>query len=259
MSKKKSIYCLIVLIAILLTSCASKKDILYLQDIESYVPELDSTYNNIKIKKSDLLSITVSSTDQISSVPFNLPVIANSSGISTTVNSRQQIQTYLVDESGNIDFPVLGKFYVLNKSKLELIDELKEKLKVYIKEPIVTLRITNFRISVIGEVNRPGFYSVANERVTIFQAISLAGDLTLYGKRNDILVIREQSNGKKTYNKFDFTSKDILLSPFYYLHQNDVVIVSPNKAQIQSSAFNRNTSIWVSIAGVVLSVISILY
>ena len=106
----------------------------------------------------------------------------------------------MVNENGNIDFPVLGKLKVLNKTKLEVTEDLKQKLIKYIKEPIITLRITNFSISVLGEVNRPGLYPITNERVTILQALSLAGDLTIYGKRNDILVIRETENGKKTYN-----------------------------------------------------------
>lgn len=248
---------LLIFTAFTIVSCASKKDILYLQDIESYNILEDSTFNDIRVQKNDLLAITVSSTDQKSAVPFNLPVVASSSGISTTVNTRQELQTYLVGEDGYVDFPVLGRISVLNKTKGQVVNELKRNLIKYIKEPIITLRITNFSISVLGEVNRPGSYRISNERVTIFEALSLAGDMTVYGKRKDVLVIRDKE-GKKTYKKLDFTSKNILLSPYYYLQQNDVVLVSPNKAQVQSSAFNRNSSIFVSIAGVILSVISII-
>lgn len=256
---KHYIYSFLLLITttLIISSCASKKNILYLQDIEAYQELDDSTFNDIRIQKSDLLAITVSSTDQKSAGPFNLPVVASSSGLSTTVNSRQELQTYLVGEDGYIDFPILGRISVINKAKEQVVSELKQQLLKYIKEPIITLRITNFSISVLGEVNKPGSYSINNERVTIFQALSLAGDMTVYGKRKDVLVIREK-DGKKTYTKLDFTSKDILLSPYYYLQQNDVILVSPNKAQIQSSAFNRNTSIFVSIAGVIISVITIL-
>lgn len=244
------------IVIIFLSSCASKKDILYLQDIEAYKQVEDSTFNDIRIKKNDLLAITVSSTDQKSALPFNLPVVASSSGLSTTINTRQELQTYLVGEDGSIEFPVLGKVLVLNKTKEQVVFELKKELYKYIKEPIVTLRITNFSISVLGEVSKPGSYMINNERVTIFEALSLAGDMTVYGKRKEVLVIRGE-RGKKTYAKLDFTSKDILLSPYYYLQQNDVVFVSPNNAQVQSSAFNRNTSVFVSLAGIILSVISI--
>ena len=253
----KTYFTYLTIVVVLFSSCASKKDILYLQDIEKYEASNDSTFNDIRIQKNDLLSIIVSSTDQQSSLPFNLPVVSSSSGGNLTVTSNQRIQTYLVSENGFIDFPVLGSIEVLGKTKEEIISFLKEELLKYIKDPIVTLRITNFNISILGEVNRPGTYLVSNERINIFQAISLAGDLTVLGKRKDILVIREK-DGKKTYNKIDFTSKETLVSPYYYLHQNDVIMVSPNRAQVQSSAFNRNTSVWVSIAGVVLSVISIL-
>lgn len=250
---------LLILTLIFFNSCASKKDILYLQDIESYRQEEDSTFNDIRIQKNDLLAITVSSTDQKSASPFNLPVIMSpQTSSSTRISARQELQTYLVGQDGYIEFPVLGKILAINKTKDQLVTEIKKKLVKYIKEPIVTLRITNFSISVLGEVTRPGLFLVSNERITIFQALSLAGDMTLYGKRKDVLVIREDDGGQKTYNRLDFTSKDVLLSPYYYLQQNDIVIVSPNMAQVQSSAFNRNTSIWVSIAGVVLTVISIL-
>ena len=253
---RKITYIFLSLAIITITSCASKKDILYLQDIETYQKTEDSTFNDIRIQKGDLLSITISSTDQRSAVPFNLPVIMSPSGsASTRINARQELQTYLVGEDGYIDFPVLGDFFVFNKTKEEVVSELKNELLKYLKEPIINLRITNFSISVLGEVSIPGLYRIDNERVTIFEALSLAGDMTVYGKRKEVMVIREE-NGKKTHAKLDFTNKDVLLSPYYYLQQNDVVIVPPNKAQIQSSAFNRNTAVFVSMAGVVIAVIN---
>lgn len=258
MRKKGSFYFFVSLIFFFLVSCASKKDILYLQDIESYNQSNDSTFNDVRIQKNDLLSIIVSSTDQKSAVPFNLPVVASSSASSSTiVNTRQEMQTYLVSEEGTINFPILGEIPVLNKTKQKVIEDLKLELIKYIKDPIITLRITNFSISILGEVAAPGTYSVNNERITILEAISLAGDMTVYGKRKDVLVIREEA-GKKTYNRVDFTSKDLFLSPFYYLKQNDVIIVNPNNAQVQSSAFNRNSTVYISIVTALITVASFL-
>ncbi len=253
------LYNIIILIftVVFFTSCASKRNILYLQDIETYKHSEDTTYNNIRIQKNDLLAITVSSTDQRSAIPFNLPVVASSSGSSTLVNSRQELQTYLVGEDGSIDFPVLGRIVVFNKSKDEVVNELKQQLIKYIKEPIITLRINNFSISVLGEVNNPGSFRINNERITIFEALSLAGDMTVYGKRKEVIVVREE-NGKKTYAKLDFTTKEILQSPYYYLHQNDVVVVSPNNAQVQSSAFNRNSGVYISIVSALITVATFL-
>lgn len=241
----------------LFTSCASKKDILFFQDISEYESKNDSTENIIKIKKNDLLSITVSSIDRKSAVPFNLPALATINSDITAVNAQQRLQTYLVDNNGEIQFPILGNLTLEGKSTIDAINYITEKLKKYIKNPIVNLRITNFKISVLGEVRSPGVFNITDQRITILEALSRAGDMTVFGKRKDVIVIREE-NGEKTYNKLDFTSKEVLKSPYYYLQQNDIVVVSPNNAQIQSSAFNRNTGIFVSIAGVIISVITIL-
>ena len=250
----------LILFSILLTSCASKKDVLLLQDVESYKVEEDSTANHLTVKKNDLLSIIVTSIDQQSALPFNLPMV-NTSTRSGNLNvmGQQQLQSYLVDEYGFIDFPVLGRIKALGKTTQELKEELKRNLLKYIKDPIINIRIQNFSISVIGEVNRPGTFTIANERINILQAISLAGDFTEYGVRKDVLVIREKENGHKEYHKIDFTSKSLLTSPYYFLKQNDVVIVSPNNAQVQSSAFNRNTGVYVSIVSILITVVNIIF
>ena len=127
---------------------------------------------------------------------------------------------------------------------------------MYVINPIINLRILNFTISVLGEVSRPGTFTVNDERITALEALGLAGDMTLFGKRNDVKVIREE-NGKTSYGILDFTSVDMINSPYYYLQQNDVIIVSPNSAQVQSSGFNRNTSLFISVAGIIISVIAI--
>jgi len=244
------------IVLILLNSCASKKDVLLLQDIENYQSINDTSKNTIRIKKNDLLSINVSSVDRKSAAPFNLPILATVNSDITTINAQQRLQTYIVDEKGKIKFPILGDLPLEGKTTIDAITFLEDKLRKYIKDPIVNLRIANFKVSVLGEVQRPGVFTITDERITVLEALGRAGDMTVFGKRKDVLVIREE-NGVKTYNKLDFTSKEILKSPYYYLQQNDVVIVSPNKAQIQSSAFNRNTSVFVSLAGLIIAVISI--
>ena len=249
----------LLLLSLFAVSCASKKDILLLQDIESYKVEQDSTVNHLTIKKNDLVSIIVTSIDQKSAIPFNLPVVNSSSRAGgLNVMGQQQLQSYLVDAYGFIDFPVLGRVKAVGKTTQDLKEELKRSLLKYIKDPIINIRIQNFSISVIGEVNRPGTFTVTNERINILQAISLAGDFTEYGVRKEVLVVREKDNGDKEYHKIDFTSKSLLTSPFYFLKQNDVVIVSPNNAQVQASAFNRNTGVYVSVVSILITLANFL-
>jgi len=254
--RKKSIV-ILVLLELLMTCCASKKDILYLQDIESQDLNEGEVQNIITIKPNDQLSIVVSSIDRKSAVPFNLPALAEANSDITLVNAQQRLQTYLVDQNGNIEFPILGTLNLGGKTTQESVSFLVVELKKYLKDPIVNLLISNFKISVLGEVARPGIVNVRDQRITILEALSNAGDMTVFGKRKDVLVIREQNN-KKVYQKIDFTSSEFIKSPYYYLQQNDVVLVSPNKTQVQSSAFGRNTSALVSIAGVLISVITLL-
>ncbi len=250
----------LLLISLFVVSCASKKDVLLLQDIENYKVEQDSTVNHLTIKKNDLISIIVTSIDQKSSIPFNLPVVSSSfdTSMSSNLSSSQQVQSYLVDEYGFIDFPVLGRLKALGKTTQELKEELKRDLLKYMKDPIINVRIQNFSISILGEVRSPGTYTVSNERINILQAISLAGDFTEYAVRDNVLIVREMDSGKKEYLKVDFTNKNILTSPYYYLKQNDVIIVSPNGAQVQASAFNRNTGIYFSIVGLIITVANFL-
>lgn len=238
-----------------LSSCVSKKDVLYFQDIGNIRNQQDSlTYNTI-IRPDDLITITVSALNPETVVPFNPPLIITPSG-DGTINGARQIQTYLVDKDGTIEFPVLGTLKLGGLTRQGATQMLKKELSTYVIDPIINLRILNFTISVLGEVQRPGTFTVQDERVTILEALGLAGDMTIFGERDQVQVIREE-NGKTKYGVLDFTSIDLINSPFYYLQQNDVVIVPPNGAQVQSSGFNRNTSVFISIAGIIISVISI--
>lgn len=243
-------------ITLLATSCVSKKKVLYLQDIEQIADNPANTNYNIKIRANDLLTINVSALNAEAVTPFNLPIVTipSQNGI---VQNSQQLQTYLVSVDGTIEFPLVGTVNLLGLTRTDATEKIKGLVSKYVKDPIINIRILNFKVSVLGEVQRPGTFTLNDERITILEALGLAGDMTIFGDRKNVKIIREV-DGVKSYGELDFTSSTIINSPFYYLQQNDVVIVSPNQAQIQSSSFNRNTSVFISIAGIIISVISVL-
>ena len=214
----------------LLASCASSKKVVYLQDVDvNKRIKAESEYKTV-IHTDDLLSIIVSCDDLESALPFNTPMIGLGREVSTT--STQQIpRGYLVDKNGVIDFPVLGKLKVEGISRNDLAEMLKEKLSVYLKNPIVTIQFQNFKVTILGEVKSPGSYKVVSERVSLLDALGMAGDLQINGKRKNVLVMREQG-GEKIFARIDLTSSDFIDSPFFYLQQNDVVYVEPNKGRI---------------------------
>lgn len=256
MRKKYISSILYLIVFFLFIACASEKDVLYLQDIKTYGQTDSVSKNNIKFKKNDELTITVSSADRKSAVLFNLPLTSEFNG--GGIANLQSLQSYLVDEDGNIQFPILGEVKVLGLSKIELRKLLELKISKFVKDPIVNIRIINFRVSVIGEVRKPGVYRVQGERMSVIECLSQAGDMTVYGKRKNIVLVRENDKGVKEYHKLDITSSKILDSEYYYLEQNDVIMVSPNKAQIQASAFNRNTTVYFSVASLLLSLLTII-
>ena len=194
----------------------------------------------------DVVSIHVSTLDQQASIPFNLFKGAEEGGI------RPEQVDYIIDKDGNIDFPVLGAIKIEGFSPEETKILLKDKLTDYLKDPIINIRLKNFTVTVLGEVNRPGTYPVNGEQITILEAIGLANDLTIKGKRENVLVIRD-FNGTKVYNRIDLTSKQALNSPVYYLTQNDVVYIEPNQSAITSSALDNRATIAVSIASVLIT------
>ncbi len=242
---------------LLFCSCASKKDVLYFQDIENYSGQPNISKNQIIIKKNDKLAILVSAEDERAVIPFN--GVPNNKINNLEVRSDHILEPeYIVNEAGYIIFPILGKLEVANKTKTEVVEMLENKLATYIKKPTVSLRISNFKISVLGEVNKPGLYPIEGNRLTILEALSLAGDMTIRGKRKDVLLIREE-NGIATYNLIDFTKGNLFYSPFYYLQQNDVIVVGPNNAQVQQSKNTlKNISSISGILSLIVSVAAIL-
>jgi polysaccharide export outer membrane protein len=245
---------LLLVLPVLLFSCGSKKDMVYLQGIDNGKSYDENKSYEPKLKPDDLLSIIVSAENPEVTVPFNLPAIQGNYEIN---NNQNGIKTYLIDNEGNIVFPVLGKIKLGGLSRSEANKKLSDLLSEYIKNPGINLRILNYKVSIIGEVAKPGSYTIPGERITVLEALGLAGDLTIYGKRDNILVIHEDE-GKKTYTRVDITNAEVLNSPSYYLSQNDVVVVEPNKTKINSSVIGPNATVILGGLTVLISVLVLL-
>ena len=238
------------------SSCVSKKDIIYFQNDEIDQSKVSNSYKTI-IKPDDLLQITITALDTEAVRPFNLSAVTYSTSSNSAIGVAQQ-QNYLVDNNGEIDFPVIGKLKVGGLSRDEFVKFLKNKLEPdYILNPNINIRIANYKISVLGDVGRPGAYTIPNERITILEAIALAGDINISGRRNNIMVQREEG-GKKIQYRVNLLSNNINISPVYYLQQNDVVYVEPNYARIQSASSNSNTSLFISVTGLIITIVSLL-
>lgn len=242
--------------AILITSCVSKKDIIYFQNDDIDQSKVSNSYKTI-IKPDDLLQITITALDTEAVRPFNLAAVTYSTSSNSAIGVAQQ-QNYLVDSNGEIDFPVIGKLKIGGLTREELIALLKTKLDPdYIKNPNINIGIANFKVSVLGDVRAPGSYTIPNERITILEAIALAGDTNISAERSDISVFREE-DGKKVQYKVDLLSNKTFTSPIYYLQQNDMVYVKQNYARIQSASSNSNTTLFISVTGLIITIASLL-
>ena len=251
--------CVFLCLIAFLASCSAPKEVLYLQDIASIKEEnIDKNYEVI-IHKDDLLAILVNSKDPELALPFNMPVVTYQIGAQTT--AQQRLLGYLVDQNGDIDFPILGKIHVEGLTRMQVTELIKQKLmsEDLIKDPIVTVQFLNFKVSVMGEVTRPGTFDISGDRIALLEALSMAGDLTIYGRRDRVAVIREK-DGKRRILYHDLRSSDIFQSPCYYLQQNDIVYVEPNKAKTGQSRINSNNSVgvWLSAVSVLASITSLM-
>lgn len=256
---KKNIWLL--MFPLLLAACQSYKKVPYLQDTEvaSQTVQHEKLYD-AKIMPKDLLTIVVSCTNPELAAPFNLTV-ASSTNLSITYTTTQPVlQQYLVDNNGKITFPVLGELHLGGLTKKQAEEMIVDKLKPYMKEvPIVTVRMVNYKISVIGEVNRPGTFTISNEKVNLLEALAMAGDMTVYGLRDNVKLIREDATGKQMIITLDLNKAEIILSPYYYLQQNDIVYITPNKAKAQNSDIGNSTSLWFSATSILVSLASLLF
>lgn len=253
----------LLLLPFLLTACQSYKKVPYFQNVEvvNGVEQHEKLYD-AKIMPKDLLTIVVSCTNPELAIPFNLTVPSNAGiAVSTSsyVTTQPVLQPYLVDNDGNINFPVLGELKLGGLTKREAEQLIIDKLKPYMKEtPIVTVRMVNYKISVIGEVTRPGTFTISNEKVNLLEALAMAGDMTVYGLRDNVKLIREDANGKQQIVTLDLNNAETILSPYYWLQQNDIVYVTPNKAKARNSDVGNSTSLWFSATSILVSIVSLL-
>lgn len=256
-------------LTLLLFSCGSPTKIPYLKSAETmniYELEQFAKIYEAKIMAKDVLTISVNTTVPEAGAPFNLGSNAGSmmavpGGVSNYSMQGAKLQTYIVDKEGNISFPIVGKINLLGLTRVEAQEFIKNQIHpAYITEvPIINVRFDNYKVSVLGEVARPGQYTVTNEQCTIMDALAMAGDLTIYGKRENIMLIREDNNGRKSITRIDLQNPHQVLDPnIYYLQQNDVLYVEPNKAQAKSSGIGRSETYAISIISTLISVTTLL-
>lgn len=240
---------LMILASILLSSCVAREKIAYFQTDLQAIEELADRYE-ARIQPDDILAITVFARNEEATKIFNQE--ANSSG-SGGGNSGDRRKTYLVDEDGYIEFPVLGRIKLAGMTRLEAISYLKGMLSREIIDPGVALYIKNFKFTILGEVSKPGTYTVDNERITILQALGLAGDLSINGERDNVLLIREE-DGSRNFHRIDLTTDEIFNNEIYYLSQNDIIYVEPNqRARNQSSPLRGDISFLMSITSFIIT------
>lgn len=262
MDKVKKPLLIWLLLPFIFVSCQSYKKVPYLQDSEIMyqVPQQETMYD-AKIMPKDLLTIVVSCTSPELATPFNLIVASPvSNAVSNIVTTTQPVlQQYLVSNKGTVDFPVLGELKLGGLTKKQAEAMIVERLKPYIKEtPIVTVRMVNYKISVIGEVAHPGTFTINNEKVNLLEALAMAGDMTVHGVRDNVKLIREDANGKQEIITLDLNKAETILSPYYWLQQNDIIYVTPNKAKARNSDIGNSTSLWFSATSIIVSLASLL-
>ncbi len=249
---------LAVIAASLMASCVTQKQMTYVSNAQ---PEMEDSINagfhsqsELTVRIGDALTIYVSALDPEAVVPYNLPAVVYATPGSTTLSTTPALQYYIVDENGDIDFPVLGKLHVAGLKRNEVEILVKEKLDAQVMNPQVHAHIVNAKVAVLGEVNRPGNVGMAGGSLTIFGALASAGDLTPYGRRDNVLVTREV-DGKLQIARLNLRDANIFTSPYFYLQQNDVVYVSPNKVRVVNSA---NTSLWLSMVSTLASAATVI-
>lgn len=251
---------LLLLIPLFIGGCSSYKKSIYLRNDEVLEKAQQNNKQYVyRVMPKDELTITVSTSDPASSVPFYRKMGQGKDQASSAQGmNNAKLLDYLVDNEGNIDYPVLGKLHVAGLTTRECEALIRKELQQYLNEvPNVTVRTSNYKISVLGEVKSPGTYTVSDERINIFQALALAGDMTVFSVRDDVQLLREDSLGNRRVLHLDLTSADIALSPDYYLQQNDIVYVKPTKAKVHSNTFSNNSSTWVSLMSLAATIASL--
>ncbi|GAA4439481.1 polysaccharide biosynthesis/export family protein [Pontibacter saemangeumensis] len=247
------------LFCIIIFASCSQRNLTYLSDLQEQKTNTEDITNNIepRIQPNDLLDITVTSLSAESNILFNRGVIQTGGGTNSGLASTKS-EGYLVDNKGYVTYPILGKIYLAGLTKEEATEKLSSVIGKYAKDPIVIIKFQNFKITVIGEVNNPSTFSVPSEKINILEALGLAGDMTPYGKRENVLIIREQE-GQRITTRVNLNSKEVLSSPYFYLQQNDIIYVEPDKVKaVQVSPGRSNVQYGLSIGLALVSVVTLL-
>ncbi len=246
---------------LLLGSCRTSKQIPYFQNADSISFAASRGLYDARIMPKDLLTITVHTTNPEVSQPFNLTVSRSVSSSGQLSTGGGSLQGYLVDNNGDINFPVVGKIHVVGLTKTECQDLIESKVAPYLaktEKPVVTVTMASYRVTVIGEVGSPRVIPVSTEKMSIVEALASAGDLSIYGKRENVMLIREDATGQKSVHRINLTDANLINSPYYYLQQNDVLYIEPNSVKAKNSGIGSSTTIWFSFIGIVTSVASLL-
>jgi polysaccharide export outer membrane protein len=255
-------FVLLFFLSIILASCGSVKNIAYLQNSDEINFEKSRFLYDARIMPKDQITISVNTTTPEASLPFNL-LLQNAYSQGRSVSySGGTLMPYLVDNDGFVNFPVVGRIKVGGLTKSEAETLVTEKIRPYMAEnenPVVTVTMASYSVSVLGEVARPGSFQVSREKITILEALAQAGDLTIYGVRDKVKLIREDATGKKQIVTLNLNDANIVNSPYYYLQQNDVVYVEPNKVKAQNSKVGQTTTLWFSATSILISLTSLLY
>ena len=257
---KKIVFACIILFVV--SACSSSKKILYFQDTQNAAITKNINHSPIRLQPEDKISILVNSKDVQLTNLFNLPVVTTRLGqtSSTTNNTNNGVSGYTIDSAGNIDFPVVGQLHIGGMTRMEVATFVKNKLisENLVKDPIVTVEYMNLQISILGEVSKPGRYNIVQDKITILEALSMAGDMSIYGKRENVRVIRNENGVQKTYTINLCSATEVFDSPVYYLQQNDVVYVEPNSMRTRQSTVNgnniRSANFWTSMVSVFVTV-----
>lgn len=261
---KKYLSLVLLVLTLCLTGCVSYKKVPYIQNSSEVDLSAAANLYDAKIMPKDYLTITVNLPKDPEAVKmFNISInsASTTNALSTgSLQSYSSLQSYLVENDGTIDFPIIGRIKVAGMTRLELQEFLIDKIypTYVIEKPIVLVTISSFKISVIGEVNGSGQYTISNGKVNIFEAIALAKDLTIWGRRDNVKLIRELSNGEKKIVELDLNDANIINSPYYQLQQNDIVYVTPNKAKAKNSGIGQETTLWMSSLGILMTLTNIL-
>lgn len=254
-------FVLLFFLSIILASCGSVKNIAYLQNSDEINFEKSRFLYDARIMPKDQLTISVNTTTPEASLPFNL-LLQNEYTQGRSMSAAGVLMPYLVDNDGYITFPVIGRLKVAGLTKSEAEKLIFEKIRPYMAEsenPVVIVRMSSYSVSVLGEVARPGSFQVSREKITILEALAQAGDLTIYGVRDKVKLIREDISGKKQIVNLNLNDANLVNSPYYYLQQNDVVYVEPNKVKAQNSKVGQTTTLWFSATSILISLTSLLY